>query len=75
MLRLICPSWEMLGAYVDGELDHFGPDAPWSHIAGCPICSNVCAQIRDQGRMIRSLAPYHGASGSLLTAVRSLARS
>lgn len=76
MLTSNCPpSWEMLGAYVDGEFDNFAPDAPWSHIAGCPICSQACAQIRDQGSLIRSLAPYHAVSRRLRKAVSEIVHS
>jgi hypothetical protein len=77
MLNQTCPlSWEMLGAYVDGELGHFPPDAPWSHVIGCPICFYACTQILDQNGIIRSVAPYHSASHSLRkTVMKKVARS
>jgi anti-sigma factor RsiW len=70
MLNQGCPlRWEMLSAYVDGEFHHFSPSAPWGHITGCPTCLEACAQIRDQNKLIRSLAPYYAASRSLRNSV------
>jgi anti-sigma factor RsiW len=70
MLNQSCPlCWEMLGAYVDGEFEHFSPGAPWSHISGCPACLEACAQIREQNKLIRSLAGYYAASRSLRNSV------
>jgi predicted anti-sigma-YlaC factor YlaD len=75
MLNLSCPlSWEILGAYVDGEREHFPPTTPWNHIAGCPICSEACAQIGAQNKLIRSFAPYHAAPRSLRKSITERVR-
>jgi len=75
MLSVNCPlSWEMLGAWVDGEAKHFGSVAPWSHIAECPACTEACAQIRDLGRVFREGAPYYEAPPDLRHTVNMMAR-
>ena len=66
-------SREMLGAYLDEELDAAQTEIQ-SHLAKCHACSDAYASLRDQKASIRSYAPRYEAPAVLLGSVRAALR-
>jgi anti-sigma factor RsiW len=60
---------ELIGGYLDRELDLLLHIELEQHLAMCKHCSEICASLRIQKDAIRSEAPYYPASARLERAV------
>lgn len=67
-------SRELLGAYLDEELDAGLQTEMKSHLAECGACSGAYTRLRDQQADIRSHAPHYEAPVALLGSVRAALR-
>jgi anti-sigma factor RsiW len=67
-------SRELLGAYLDEELDAGLQTEVQSHLAACHACSDAYARLRERQADIRSHAPRYEAPVVLLASVRKALR-
>jgi anti-sigma factor RsiW len=65
---------ELIGGYLDRELDLSLHVALEQHIAVCEHCSEICAGLRTQKETIRSQAPYYRAPARLQRAIAEALR-
>lgn len=68
-------SRELLGAYLDEELDAGLQAEVQKHLAPCYVCSNAYPRVRDQQVNIRSHAPHFEAPAVWLESVRAAWRA
>jgi anti-sigma factor RsiW len=67
-------SEELIGGYLDLELDLPLQVALEEHLAGCSHCSEICARLRGLKTAIQSQAPYYPAPARLERAVAEALR-